>query len=63
MLDGIKQLDRILRGEATRLQELKDGQIDVSARGLAIVLLVLGTLYGLCMGLFAIVDEIGRAHV
>jgi hypothetical protein len=56
MLDGIKQLDRILRGEATRLQELKDGQIDVSARGLAIVLLVLGTLYGLCMGLFAIVD-------
>ena len=56
MLDWIKQLDRILRGEATRLQAMKEGQIDISARGLSVVLLVLGTLYGLCMGLFAIVD-------
>ncbi|MCY2953499.1 MAG: hypothetical protein NTU53_16195 [Planctomycetota bacterium] len=47
MLKWIKQLDRILRGQATSLAALRDGTIDISARGLLVVLLILGMLYGL----------------
>lgn len=55
MVAWFKQLDRILRGEATRLPNLRTGEIDISARQLAVVLLILGMIYGLCMGSFAVV--------
>lgn len=48
------QLDRILRGEATQLPALREGRIEVSARGLSIILIILGMIYGLCMGTFAL---------
>ena len=49
MLHWFKQLDRILRGEATRLNALKTGAIDLSVRGLVIVLSVLVlSLHGGC---------------
>lgn len=55
MKNGFKQLDAILRGDATRLSNLERGEIPVSARGLTAVVILLGVLYGLCMGSFAVV--------
>lgn len=54
MLDWVRQLDRLLRGEATRLSALRRGMIDVAPDGLSLVILVLGLFYGLCMGSYAI---------
>ncbi len=49
-----KDLDRILRGDATRLSELGRGTVDVPVGGLSLVLIVLGMFYGMCMGSFAL---------
>ena len=61
MLRWLGQLDRILRGDATRLSSLRRGTIEVSAGGLAVVLALLGLFYGACMGSFALLREDGPA--
>ena len=53
MWGSIKQLDRLLRGDATNLAELRGGALQIPALGLTFVILILGLIYGLCMGLFA----------
>lgn len=60
MKQWIKQLDGILRGEATRLEALREARIEVSARGLSLVLLVLGMIYGICMACFALMRPDGE---
>jgi len=62
MIHWFKQLDRILRGETTRLSALKTGTIDLSVSGLALVLIILGLLYGLCMGLFSVIASGGKNY-
>lgn len=59
MLHWIKSLDRILRGEATRPADLRRGTIDVPLGGLSVVILLLGVVYGACMGTFAVVTRWG----
>src|SRR5687768_1608447 len=54
MMNALRQLDRILRGDATRLSELRGGGIQVPALGLSGILIALGLFYGACMGTFAI---------
>ncbi len=54
MKNALRQLDRILRGDATRLSELRGGGIDIPAAGLSGILTALGLFYGACMGAFAI---------
>lgn len=54
VLRGWHELDRILRGEATRLSSLRRGSVEVPVVGLGIVLAVLGMIYGVCMGCFAV---------
>jgi hypothetical protein len=49
----IVALDRILRGETTRVAGLRDGAIDIPLGGLALVLVLLGMVYGVCMGTYA----------
>ena len=49
-----RNLDRILRGEATRPSMLSQGTIDVSVGGLTIVLVILAMIYGASMGTFAL---------
>ncbi len=49
-----RDLDRILRGEATRSRALGRGTIEVQAGGVSFVLLVLAMAYGACMGSFAL---------
>ena len=47
-------LDRLLRGDATRPGALRDGHVPVAPAGLTAVSLVLGLAYGFCMGGFAL---------
>ena len=61
MLTHFKQLDEILRGDATRLAKLQEGKIDIPIGGLCIALAVLALLYGLCMGSFAMIRTGGHA--
>lgn len=57
-----KDLDRILRGEATRLSALRRGTIEVRLGGLAVVLVILAMIYGACMGSFAMLKEGGPSY-
>ncbi len=50
----LKDLDRILRGNATSLSELKRGTIEIPVGGIAMVLVVLAMIYGACMGSFSV---------
>lgn len=59
MVNSIRALDRILRGESTRIADLRKGTLDVPLGGLAIVILVLGAFYGACMGAYAIIARHG----
>jgi hypothetical protein len=53
MWKWIKDLDRVLRGEATRIEELQQAELRIPVLGLAVVILLLALLYGVCMGFFA----------
>jgi hypothetical protein len=59
MLNWFRDLDRILRGEATQLPSLREGRIDVSVEGLTVVLVLLGVFTGGCVGCFATFREGG----
>ncbi len=54
MFHWIRQLDRLLRGEATQLSELRRVGLDIPVLGLAVVVDLLGLVYGACMGLFGV---------
>jgi hypothetical protein len=61
MLKWLTHLDRILRGEVTRREEISDGQIKIDAVGIAILIVVLGMIYGLCMGSFSLMKDVPAA--
>ena len=60
MLQGFRDLDTILRGDATRLEALRGegggpiGEIGLAGRRLVPVLLLLGLTSGLCIGSYAV---------
>jgi hypothetical protein len=54
MLDWLKDLDRLLRGDATRPELLRHGTVDIPLGGIAILGILLGIAYGLCMGVFSL---------
>jgi hypothetical protein len=54
MVGALRDLDRILRGDATQLEALRESSLDVSVRRLAWLLVALGGIYGLCMGSYAV---------
>ena len=60
MWSSIQALDRILKGEATRLSDLRRGSLDVPLGGLSLVILVLGAFYGACMGAYAVITRHGE---
>lgn len=55
MKNAFRALDRILRGDATRVSTLRQGTFDVPTDGLFWLIVVLSMLYGACMGLSAVV--------
>jgi hypothetical protein len=54
ILAGIVELDGILKGDLTRVSSLRRGGIDVAPGRLSLIIVVLGMVYGICMGTFAI---------
>ncbi len=54
MLTWMRQLDKLLRGDATQLESLKTGKIEFPAKGVLIAAIMLAASYGVCMGIFAV---------
>lgn len=54
----LAELDQLLRGEATRPAALKSDKLEISARGLALVAVLLAMLYGACMGSYSLLKEV-----
>ena len=54
MLTWLRYLDRVIRGEATRPAALRNGEIEQPVGGLAVLGIILGAIYGLCMGCYAL---------
>lgn len=63
MMSWIKQLDGLLRGEITSVGALRRGTVDVSASGLAMLIQILGLIYGLCMGFYALFKSEGPSVI
>ena len=61
MINAVRKLEQLLRGEATTLRNLEGDRFDLPVIGLSLVLTVLGMAYGACMGLFAVTNA-GRDH-
>ena len=53
---AFKDLDRLLRGEATRLGALERGRIEIDQAKLPWIIIGMGVLYGACMGSFALAN-------
>ena len=58
MISWFHHLDRLLRGDATRPDSLQNGTIQIQAGGLAVLITLLGAIYGLCMGSFSLLKEV-----
>lgn len=54
MQQTLNRIDTLLRGGFTRREQLQAGQVDVAARQLALAALPLGIVYGVFMGLYAV---------
>lgn len=52
MVPLLHDLDALLRGRFTRPESLRAGRVELPAQRLLLVAVLLGTGYGLCMGLF-----------
>jgi hypothetical protein len=63
MLKWFKQLDEILRGDATRIPLLAEGRFTIPVAGLSVAIVLLGVLYGLCAGTFAMIRTGGEAYM
>lgn len=57
MLPWLKELDRVLRGEATRVSAIKDGSIRIRVPGMLAMILLLGLFAGFCVGWFALFNR------
>ncbi len=55
MLKWLRQLDAILRGDATRTSALKSGRIETPVAGVLVLTVMLAGLYGACVGSYAII--------
>lgn len=54
MLTLLVQLDQLLRGESTRPELLRRGEIEISPGGIALMSLPLSLFSGMCMGVFSL---------
>jgi hypothetical protein len=58
MRQWLSNLDRLLRGDATRPDSLRDATIQTETSGLMVLIVLLGAIYGLCMGSYSLLKEI-----
>lgn len=54
-LNGLFELDRILRGEVTRMESMRESQIRIPVLGISGTIVALAMCYGLCMGAYALI--------
>lgn len=54
MFAAFRDVDRVLRGDATQLEALRRGEIELEGRRLLGAVIVLAAIYGACMGGFAV---------
>jgi hypothetical protein len=59
MVIWIHSLDRLLRGELTKMSVLSKGGLKLPLAGTTILLILLGMAYGICMGCFALLQPTG----
>lgn len=57
MLIWLRYLDRVIRGDATQPSALRKGDIEQPVGGLSVIGAILGVLYGVCMGCFALFQK------
>jgi hypothetical protein len=57
MKTWFRSLDEILRGDATSIDALRSGRLDIPVGELTPLLLQLGAFYGFCMGWFSILNH------
>ena len=58
MYSWLLHLDRLLRGDATRPNALRNGNLQIQAVGLTVLIVLLGAIYGLCMGSYSLLKEV-----
>lgn len=54
MWRSLRELDRLLRGDATRPSAMRLGTLEIPAGGLSLVAIVLGLVYGVCMAFYTL---------
>ncbi len=63
MLKWLRQLDQILRGEATKPALLKDSQFDIPIAGLCVCLILFSAFFGACIGSFNLLHPLDKDAV
>jgi hypothetical protein len=63
LADSLRDVDELLRGDRTRPQTLSEQGLDVQSRRLAVVIVLLCMIYGLCMGTYSLLKETPPALV
>ena len=56
-------LDQVLRGSFTRKETLSEGRIEVPVGGLVRLCLLLGAIYGICLGCYSVFGGAPQAHL
>ena len=62
MWKWFKQLYKVLRGDATRVSSLTGVQIEIPVGGLAVVVVLLDTVYGVWMWAFSVIRTGGSGQ-
>jgi hypothetical protein len=60
--EWLNALDRILRGETTRPQALRQQSLQIPMAGLSLLIVALALLYGFCMGMFPGCREVDPSY-
>ena len=58
LVQALRDVDELLRGDRTQPQTLTERGLDVRSRRLAVVIVLLCMIYGLCMGTFSLLKEV-----
>ena len=56
------ELDRILRGDATRQSDIRAADIKIPVVGVSVIVIILAVLYGFCMGIFALIRGVENSE-
>jgi hypothetical protein len=59
MLVWLRQLDKLIRGDATQISVLKSGKVEFPTKEVLIAAVTLAMSYGVCMGLYAVLRTSG----